>query len=114
LAVVEVEEITNFSVVGDKVVTNFTVDVIGFNEVVSEDTFIGFRVLGDEMSGLSVDGAEYKICSITVSLIFVVVVDGVVIVSDVTSICFMFSIVISFSYLSVMDKKLIKHFRFED
>jgi len=98
IIVAEVEEITNFSVVGAKVVSNFTVDVIGFNEVVSEDTFIGFRVLSVEIAGLSVDGAEYKICSITVSLIFVVVVDGVVnIVSDVTSICFMCSIVISFS-----------------
>jgi len=71
------------------------VDVIGFNEGVSEDTFIGFRVLGDEVTtGLSVDGAEYNICSITASLTFVVVVDGVVIVSDVTPICLLFSMVI--------------------
>jgi len=97
LVVAEVEETINFSVVGAKVATNFTVDVIGFNEDVSEDTFIGFRVLGDEVTtGLSVDGAEYKICSITASLMFVVVVDGdgVVISSDVTSICLIFSIVI--------------------
>jgi len=95
LVVAEVEEIINFSVVGAKVATNFTVDVIGFKEDASEVTSIGFRVLGDEVTtSLSVDGAEYKICSITASLMFVVVVDGVVIVSDVTSICFVFSVVI--------------------
>jgi len=98
-------------VVGAKVATNFTVDVIGFNEDVSEDTFIGFGVLGDEVTtGLSVDGVEYKICSITASLMFVVVVDGVVIVSGVTSIFSIFSTVISFSYSSVIDKKWVKRF----
>jgi len=103
-------------VVGVEVATNFTVDVIGFNEDVSEVAFIGLTVLGDEVTiGLTVVGAEYKICSITASRIFVVVVDGVLIVSDVTSICLMCSIVISFSYSSVKDKKIgYKDFRFGD
>jgi len=87
-----------------------TVDVIGFNEDVSGDSWNDCKVVGDEViTDLSVDVEEEKICSITASLTFIVVV--LVLVSDITSICFMCSVVISFSYSSVIDKKkMVKHF----
>jgi len=100
--------IFDFSVVEGKFSINLTVVVvIGFNEDVSVDSWNVFKVVGDEViTDLSIGGVEEKICSITASLTFIVVV--VVLVSDVTSICFICSdcsVVISFSYSSVINKK---------